>query len=217
MLVKKYKTVLGEGKGEIIEKKSKFIATVKSIKNEQEAFNFIELMRKKYYDANHNVYAFVIGSKNEIQRYSDDGEPSGTAGLPVLDVLKGEEVKDTLIVVTRYFGGTLLGKGGLVRAYSQGAKEGLSKSIIIEKILYQKVNIKVDYTISGKLQHYLNENGIHIMETIYLQDVTFVVLIEEDKIDNVINDIVDITNGDGIIDMLNKFYGALVDKEVIIF
>ncbi len=125
-MLKKYKTILTQAEAEIVEKKSRFIATVRPVKTEEEAKAFfIEEMKKKYWNATHNVFAYQIGERNELQRFSDDGEPQGTAGMPGLSVLKGEDIKDTAIVVTRYFGGTLLGTGGLVRAYGHSAKEGL--------------------------------------------------------------------------------------------
>ena len=124
-MLKKYKTILAQAEAEIVEKKSRFIATVRPVKTEEEARSFIDELKKKYWDATHNVFAYQIGERNEIQRFSDDGEPQGTAGMPVLNVLKGEDVKDAAIVVTRYFGGTLLGTGGLVRAYGKAAKEVL--------------------------------------------------------------------------------------------
>ena len=134
-MLKKYKTILEEAEEEIVEKKSRFIATVRPVKTEDEARAFIEEMKKKYWDARHNVFAYQIGERNELQRFSDDGEPQGTAGMPVLNVLKGEDVKDTAVVVTRYFGGTLLGTGGLVRAYGKAAKEGLLSAGIVEMVL----------------------------------------------------------------------------------
>ena len=126
IMLKQYKTVLRGGEGEIVEKKSRFIATVIPIKDEQEAIAFIESMKKKYWNATHNCYAYVLGERFEIQRFSDDGEPGGTAGKPMLDVLLGEEIHNTAVVVTRYFGGTLLGTGGLVRAYSKATQEAVS-------------------------------------------------------------------------------------------
>ena len=122
-MLEQYKTVLEGGEGEIIEKKSRFIATVRPVEKEEEALSFIEEMRKKYWDATHNCYAYVIGERQEVMRCSDDGEPGGTAGKPMLDVLLGEELYNTAVVVTRYFGGTLLGTGGLVRAYSKAVQE----------------------------------------------------------------------------------------------
>ena len=132
-MLSQYKTVYSGGEAEIIEKKSRFIATVKPVKSEEEAITFIEGLKKKYWNATHNCFAYVIGERFQTQRCSDDGEPSGTAGRPMLDVLLGEEVHDVAVVVTRYFGGTLLGTGGLVRAYQEATKAGLNASKIIVK------------------------------------------------------------------------------------
>ena len=126
--MEQYKTVLEGGTGEIVEKKSRFIATVRPVKNEEEALAFLEEMRKKYWDARHNCYAYSIGKNREFTRCSDDGEPSGTAGRPMLDVILGEDIYNVAVVVTRYFGGVLLGTGGLVRAYSKAVQEGLARS-----------------------------------------------------------------------------------------
>lgn len=144
-MLAKYKTVYEGGEGEIVEKKSRFIATVIPVKTEDEALEFIERTRKKYWNATHNCFAYVLGEQFEIQRCSDDGEPSGTAGKPMLDVLLGEEIHNAAVVVTRYFGGTLLGTGGLVRAYSGAVKEGLACSTIITKM--QGVNYILEQTI----------------------------------------------------------------------
>ena len=134
-MLSQYKTVYCGGEAEIIEKKSRFIATVRPVKSEEEAIAFIESMKKKYWNATHNCSAYVIGEHFQIQRCSDDGEPSGTAGKPMLDVLLGEEIHDVVVVVTRYFGGTLLGTGGLVRAYSSSTKEGLLASKVKESLI----------------------------------------------------------------------------------
>ena len=131
--MEQYKTVLEGGTGEIIEKKSRFIATVRPVRNEEEALAFLEEMRKQYWDARHNCYAYSVGRNREYTRCSDDGEPSGTAGRPMLDVILGEDIYNIAVVVTRYFGGVLLRTGGLVRAYSKAVQEGLSESLLIEK------------------------------------------------------------------------------------
>ena len=159
-MLEKYKTVYQGGEGETVEKKSRFIATVIPVKTEEEAIAFIESMKKKYWNATHNCSAYVIGEQFQIQRCSDDGEPSGTAGKPMLDVLLGEEIHDTAVVVTRYFGGTLLGTGGLVRAYSGAAKEGLLASAIITRKRGIKLKIRTEYTGLGKIQYILGERGI---------------------------------------------------------
>lgn len=144
--MEQYKTVLEGGTGEIVEKKSRFIATVRPVKNEEEALAFLEEMRKKYWDARHNCYAYSIGKNREFTRCSDDGEPSGTAGRPMLDVILGEDIYNVAVVVTRYFGGVLLGTGGLVRAYSKAVQEGLAGSLVIEKKKGISLKVTTDYT-----------------------------------------------------------------------
>lgn len=148
--MEQYKTVLEGGTGEIIEKKSRFIATVRPVRNEEEALAFLEEMRKQYWDARHNCYAYSVGRNREYTRCSDDGEPSGTAGRPMLDVILGEDIYNIAVVVTRYFGGVLLGTGGLVRAYSKAVQEGLSESLLIEKKKGISLKVTTDYTGIGK-------------------------------------------------------------------
>lgn len=189
--MEKYITVKGSGKAEIVEKKSRFIAHVKPIASEEEANKYIEEIKKQYWDARHNCYAYQLGDRNQIQRYSDDGEPGGTAGMPILDILRGKDIKNTIIVVTRYFGGTLLGTGGLVRAYSSASKEGLKAAGLINRIPHMRQHFTVDYTLSGKVQYEVL-NGGHILEdTVYTDKVEFIVLSElntaEKLKENVIN------------------------------
>ncbi len=173
-----FKTIAQNGEALIIEKKSKFIATVYQVQTVEEADLYMQQLRKKYYDATHNCFAYQIGENDEFQRSSDDGEPQGTAGKPILEVLKGEQVKNTLICVTRYFGGTLLGTGGLVRAYGRAAKEGLLTVGIIEKRRIRLFTLKMPYTLSGKVQYLLGERNYVIRESIYLEDVTFIVEVQ---------------------------------------
>lgn len=142
-MIKRYKTVAGRVEVEISEKKSRFIATMMPVKTQEEVDGFLGELRKTYWNATHNCFAYQIGERNEIQRFSDDGEPQGTAGKPILDVLKGEELRDTAIVVTRYFGGTLLGTGGLVRAYGRSAKEGVLAAGILECILMRRYLVTI--------------------------------------------------------------------------
>ena len=149
-MIEEYRTVLEKGESEIVEKKSRFLAAAAHIDTEEEALAFIEEIRKKHYNATHNCYAYVLGENFELQRFSDDGEPGGTAGKPILDVLTGEDIHDSVIVVTRYFGGTLLGTGGLVRAYSGAAKEGLLASAIITRKRGIKLKIRTEYTGLGE-------------------------------------------------------------------
>lgn len=190
-----YKTVFRGGTGEITEKKSRFIATVLPVHSEKEAADFIESIKKKYWDARHNCFAYVIGNQQEIQRYSDDGEPGGTAGRPMLEVLLGEDVHDTAVVVTRYFGGTLLGTGGLVRAYQGAVKEGLSASVMIEKIRGQKIHLKADYTDLGKIQYILGENKIAVLNSVYTEKVELDLLVPKDEVTKLEELLTDGTNG----------------------
>ena len=165
--MEQYKTVLEGGTGEIIEKKSRFIATVRPVRNEEEALAFLEEMRKQYWDARHNCYAYSVGRNREYTRCSDDGEPSGTAGRPMLDVILGEDIYNVAVVVTRYFGGVLLGTGGLVRAYSKAVQEGLSESLLIEKKKGISLKVTTDYTGIGKIQYIAGERQITILDSEY--------------------------------------------------
>ncbi len=160
------------GKGEIVEKKSKFISHVLPVKSEQQAVECIESIKKKYWDARHNCFAFVIGKNNEIQRFSDDGEPQGTAGKPILEVLTSQNIHNALIVVTRYFGGTLLGTGGLVRAYGLCAKEGMKNAG--KKKVYPGIRMDIvsDYNNIGKIQYIMGQMGIHPEDEKYAENVT---------------------------------------------
>ena len=154
---KEYKTVYAGGEGEIIEKKSRFIATVRPVESEEEALAFIEEMRKKYWDARHNCYVYSVGMNREATRCSDDGEPSGTAGRPMLDVILGQDIYNVAVVVTRYFGGVLLGTGGLVRAYSLAVQTGLAASTVITKKLGISLKVETDYSGIGKIQYIAGE------------------------------------------------------------
>lgn len=151
-----YKTIEDYGIAEIVKKRSKFIAHARPVSSEAEAIEYLNFLKQKYWDARHNVYAYIL-RENNIMRYSDDGEPSGTAGVPVLEILKKEELTDIIVVVTRYFGGILLGTGGLVHAYSKAAKAGVEAAGIVNMILCRKVKIKCDYNLSGKIQYEINE------------------------------------------------------------
>lgn len=209
-MIERYKTVLEMGEGEIIEKKSRFIGTACPVSSEQEAKVFIESMKKKYYNASHNAFAFQVEG-DTIQRMSDDGEPSGTAGLPILELLKGEDLKNTVVNVTRYFGGTLLGTGGLVRAYGKAAKEGILSAKIIEKILYQIMHVTVDYGASGKVQYEALQNNHVIQDTVYTDQVAFVILTEFALAKGFSKRLADLTGGAANIQMSGAVYGTWVD------
>ena len=176
-----YKVVCRAGNGEYEEKKSRFIANVVPVSSVEEAAAFIEAMRKKYYDARHNCSAYIIGRNREVTRCSDDGEPSGTAGKPILEVLLGAEVTDVAVVVTRYFGGTLLGTGGLVRAYTQAAQAGLADAGIADMCYGKELTIKTEYTDAGKLQYLLGSRQIEIRASRYTDTVEFDIQIPADQ------------------------------------
>ena len=176
-MLEEYKTRYEGGQVEIVEKKSRFLAEVRLVKSEEEALKFIEEKKKQYWDATHNCYAYVIGERKELMRCSDDGEPQGTAGKPMLDVLLGEDLYNTAVVVTRYFGGTLLGTGGLVRAYSKAVQEGIKESRVITKYHGILTEIGIDYTGVGKLQYLFAKNQIPIIDSQYAEDVKMQILI----------------------------------------
>ena len=216
-MLSQYKTVYAGGEAEIIEKKSRFIATVKPVKSEEEAIAFIEGLKKKYWNATHNCSAYVIGEHFQVQRCSDDGEPSGTAGKPMLDVLLGEELHDTAVVVTRYFGGTLLGTGGLVRAYQASTKAGLEASTVITKMHGSRVSVETDYTGLGKIQYILGQRGLTILNSEYTDKVALEVLLPETEVKAVMAEITEGTNGQAVMEVMEECYFANVNGEMLIF
>ncbi len=206
-----YRVLLSDGEGEFVEKKSRFIATVRIVHSEEEANRFIEEMKKKYWNATHNCSAFVVGERAELTRCSDDGEPSGTAGRPMLEVLLGEGIRDVAVVVTRYFGGILLGTGGLVRAYTQAVKEGLANCKKGVMCFGTRLSIKASYTDIGKIQYILGQENIPIENSIYAEDVEFTILFKEDKEKELIKKITEATNARAKISVIERLY--FVDKE----
>lgn len=190
-----YLTLYKGGEGVIIEKKSRFIATICPVETVEEAEAFIEKIKKKYWDARHNCHAFTVGTDMPLSRCSDDGEPSGTAGKPMLEVLLGRKLHNTAVVVTRYFGGTLLGTGGLVRAYTQAVQEGLKNCQLVEKCAGCVYELNMDYTDLGKIQYQLAELQIHIKETTYGEKVQMEILIPNEKIDQVKKKLTEATFG----------------------
>jgi uncharacterized YigZ family protein len=215
-LQKEYKTVLHSACAEIEEKKSRFIATAKPVATEEEAVEFINSLKTKYWDATHNVYAYHIGGNNVIQRFSDDGEPSGTAGMPVLEVIKRMGLQDVAVVVTRYFGGTLLGASGLIRAYSKSASAGIEAAVIVRRQLCVEVNIILEYTVLGKLQSMLASEGCAIKNIIYEQDVEIIAYIPIDEKDKFIALIVEATNARALVEAGDKVYVTLDENGKII-
>ncbi len=178
-----------------IEKKSRFISYAKPIYSENEALQFLGTIRKKHYDATHNCYAFIIGESMNIQRSSDDGEPSGTAGIPILEVLKKEGITNSIIVITRYFGGIMLGAGGLIRAYTEGAVKGIEAAGTVMVKPFAVYQLKMDYGFLSKLQHEISKKGYIIANTEYLENITMQVLTSLELKDALIDDIAQWTNG----------------------
>lgn len=211
-----YKIVYKEGIGEITEKKSRFIAHVFPILEEQEAIAHIDRLKKEYWDARHNCYAYVLGARNELQRFSDDGEPQGTAGKPILEVLLGEEVHDCLVVVTRYFGGILLGTGGLVRAYQAATKEGLAQSVITPKCSGKKISVRTDYNGLGKLQYIIGQMDIAMLDTVYAEDVESILVVPLWQEAELQKKITEATAGKAEWKELDEVSFLKVDKEVIL-
>lgn len=211
-----YRTVYEGGEGEIVEKKSRFIAAVKPVSAEDDALAFIESVKKKHWNATHNCFAYVIGERSELARCSDDGEPNGTAGKPMLDVLQGEELRNTAVVVTRYFGGTLLGTGGLVRAYSQAVKAGLASSVIITKIRGVKLRIGTEYTGLGKIQYILGQKGLRILDSEYADNVKLEVLVPENAVEAVRSDITEGTNGQASMEEGERCWFAQIDGQPVV-
>lgn len=205
------------GQGEITEKKSRFIATVRPVESEDEAVSFINETKKKYWDARHNCSAFVIGKRQELTRCSDDGEPAGTAGRPMLDVLLKENIHNAAVVVTRYFGGVLLGTGGLVRAYQQATKAGLSASEIIEKKEGAVLFIRTDYTGIGRLQYLFAQEKITVMDTTYEADVLVKAVIPENDKKRIEKTIIEQTNGTAKLEWGDEVTFAEYDGEVLLF
>ena len=193
--VKSYKTVYRGGMGEIVEKKSRFIAHVAHVESEEEALAFVEKIKKEYWDARHNCHAFTVGILHETARCSDDGEPAGTAGHPMLDVLLGEGIHNTAVVVTRYFGGTLLGTGGLVRAYSKSVQAGLAASTVLEKKKGFLLAMETDYSGIGKIQYLLGQRGLLITDSQYTDKVTVETLVPQEELVSVKEEITEGTNG----------------------
>ena len=205
------------GQGEITENKSRFIATVRPVESEDEAVSFINETKKKYWDARHNCSAFVIGKRQELTRCSDDGEPAGTAGRPMLDVLLKENIHNAAVVVTRYFGGVLLGTGGLVRAYQQATKAGLSASEIIEKKEGAVLFIRTDYTGIGRLQYLFAQEKITVMDTAYEADVLVKAVIPENDKKRIEKTIIEQTNGTAKLEWGDEVTFAEYDGEVLLF
>lgn len=203
------------GEGEIVEKKSRFIAYIFPVNTEEEALARITEIRKKHYDARHNCFAYVLGDKNETERCSDDGEPSGTAGRPMLDVLTGQGIHNAVAIVTRYFGGTLLGTGGLVRAYTAAMKAGLENCILLEKKKGFEVTITTDYNDIGKIQYLARTLELTEIDTTYEDVVRMKLLVPEDVLEKMQQEVTKKTAGRSQIEILEELRYGVADGEIV--
>lgn len=206
-----YRVLLEGGVGEYEEKKSRFIATVRKCESEEEAAAFIEEMKKKYWDARHNCSAYVLGGRGELTRCSDDGEPSGTAGRPMLEVLLGEGIRNIAVVVTRYFGGVLLGTGGLVRAYTQAVKEGLKNCSVGVMRYGQEIRVTTDYNSIGKVLYLLGNAGIEPLSGEYTDKAALRLVLPAEEAERLRKEMVEATSGRIEIEKITELY--FVDKE----
>lgn len=193
-MLKNYLTVRPEGQAEIIIQKSRFIGHIKRTESEEEALAFIQKIKKEHSQATHNCSAYLIGEHDQHQKANDDGEPSGTAGVPMLEVLKQNNLKDTCVVVTRYYGGIKLGAGGLIRAYSKTTSEALKATGIVERQLMKEIALTIEYPLLGKLENELRQQNYLIKDIDYLELVTFNVLVNIDEIDSFTDWIIDLTS-----------------------
>ncbi len=196
-----HKTILKPGTGEIEEKRSRFIAVAVHCESEEEALTFVDSIRKKHYDARHNCFAYIIGEKGELERASDDGEPQKTAGQPILSVLRGEELKNVCCVVTRYFGGTLLGTGGLVRAYTDSARLAVQNAEIVTNRLGRVLTIRTNYTDMGKIQYILAQQELEPADIAYTDSVLITVCVPEELLQTIQSKITEATAANAVIEV----------------
>ena len=208
-------TVYRGGTGEVVEKKSRFIGECRPVADEDEAAAFVEEIRKKHYDARHHCFAYVLGNDGKLMRAADDGEPQGTAGRPMLEVLTGRGITNAMVVVTRYFGGTLLGTGGLVRCYTAAAQAALENSLIIEKKPGTRGVIRADYTETGKLQYLFGEMGLPVLDTVYGADVTFDLIVPEEQAGRLAKQLAEATAGRVKFEASEEVYFAEADGKII--
>lgn len=204
-----YYTVKGYGEHEINIQKSRFIASIERATSEEEAQEFINKIKKKYWDATHNCSAYLIGEHDQIQKANDDGEPSGTAGVPILEVLKKKQLKDTVVVITRYFGGIKLGAGGLIRAYGKATSEGLNHIGMVERRLMRVMHTKFEYPLLGKVENEVRTSNYQLKDIHYLEDVEIETFVEEDQKEKFTEWMTELTNAKA-----NIFEGIVTYLEI---
>ncbi len=198
-----YRVIRETAYGEIAEKKSRFLAALTPVESEEEALAFVDCVRRKYYDARHNCYAYLLRDP-ELERWSDDGEPGGTAGRPMLEVLRGAGLTNAVVVVTRYFGGTLLGTGGLVRAYTQAVQQALADCRIVTMRRGNRYTVTADYGLTGKLQYLFAARRMKVEETVYTEQVRFCILAPEETEGKLEKELTDITGGKARVELLGE-------------
>lgn len=194
-MLQKYRTIKEDNQHEVEIKKSRFICFLKRIETEEEAKAFIQQIKKEHWKANHNCSAFVLGDYHEIQRSSDDGEPSGTAGVPMLEVLKKNDLINVCAVVTRYFGGTKLGAGGLIRAYSGSVAQAIVHTGIVEGRLQQEVFVQLDYSNWGKMENFIASENLAVKDTQFTDRVVVTCMVDEQQVDDFEAQVTDLLNG----------------------
>lgn len=211
-MVSEYKTIEKTASAQFIEKKSRFIGTISPCKTEEEAIKQIAAVKKENHEANHNVYAYIISGETgtQIKRSSDDGEPQGTAGHPVLAVLEKERICDVCVVVTRYFGGIMLGAGGLTRAYSHGSKIALNAAIIKEMSLCTRLRLTLDYGLYGKISYVLPNYNVKMLSSDFSSDIKLEILIRNDRLEKFQNDMTQLTNCQMKIEKILEKYAELM-------
>ena len=205
-MLERYKTIKETGTNEIEIKGSRFIAHFQRVTTEEEALEFIQAIKKEHWKANHNCSSFLIGENDQVQRAMDDGEPSGTAGVPMLEVLKKNELKDIAVVVTRYFGGTKLGAGGLVRAYSGAVSEGLKAIGVVECRLEEQLSLTFNYAHVGKVEYYCQTQQIPIVDKVFLNDVQFTCSLPVQEVEHFESEIIELLQNQVTFDSLGTKY-----------
>ena len=215
VLVETYRTIHDYGSDEVTIEKSLFIGYAKPVETEEEARSFIDEIRAKHKDATHNVWAYVIGQNMNIQRYSDDREPQGTAGIPTLEVIKKEGLCNVVVVATRYFGGIKLGAGGLVRAYTKTAKIGLEAGQIVEKMPFVEVSVGLDYTLLGKAQNELANRDYHVKDIEYTDSVNIIINCDQERVEDLKALFTELTSGQAEIEEKGEFYISVKDGKIL--
>ncbi|AKU30333.1 YigZ family protein [Bacillus altitudinis] len=197
-MLNRYLTVKSRGEHEIVIEKSRFICHIQRAVSEEEAQAFIQSIKKQHWNATHNCSAYLIGEHDLIQKANDDGEPSGTAGVPMLEVLKKRKLKDTVVVVTRYFGGIKLGAGGLIRAYGKSVSEAINHVGMVERCLMRTMHTTIDYTLLGKVENELRASSFQLKDIHYAEDVIFETYVEETQTEQFIEWMTELTNGKSV-------------------